>query len=641
MTDFWGKSAYARRYLKIGGLVIAILALLAIVFLGAFPVSVLKPMIEKRVSSAIGTPVSIDSISRAKTFSFNPDILMNSVTIKQPTWVGKGDFLVARTINVRISIWDIIRGDATPRRILLDGIRLNLVRDKSGRSNWSSNERDDQDDQPNTFDGLDNITVRDFRFTLDDRKRGLQLAGSVDVAAKTGLAIAAAGEYRGTPAKLTASGGAFEARIAPDAYPFTMSLKSPAAEMEANGTMRGILNTRNFDAKITAKAPTLKNLDYLIEAGLFGTQPVNLTATIHHEGRDWIIEKLNGTVGRSHISGNANILKRDGRTKLTGTIHATQLDFDDLADDAGLARAAALRARIGPRIVPNTRINLSKIGKTDIALDFSAARLLTKNESIFRSLKAKLTLDHRVITASGIVAKMDFGQMTGTMRVDHRVGAPKLSTDLRFTGGSLQSIVGNPDMITGLVEGRVRLHGSGDTIRQALSGANGKAAMIARNGSIKAIIADVIGQDLGKTIGQAISGPSERDPLHCMIASFNARGGKFAPAPLVISAGSSVGRGFGVIDLDGEQIALTIRGAAIKQSALKIADPIRIGGTLSAPKISVAGFSSKTKPTIGGALKIVGTSLGGALGINKKNVPKVKSVAVPVNCARLASIALK
>lgn len=639
MTKRWGNGINWRGGPAIGGGVIVGCLALGLVFLASFPIAVLKPVIEDRLSSALDTEVAIGAVSRSPTFSFKPEVTMTDIRIRQPQWAGTGQLLDAKSATIRISTWAILAGNLQPSRLRLDGVRVALVRDADGRSNWTGSQPDDEEQTSQPWPAISNLSINDVRFTLDDRKRRLQLAGRVDVEQSGGLRIAGRGTFLGSPASLSASGGPISGVRPSNPYPFRLSLRSPALELEAEGEMSGLLDTGNFEARMTAAGPTLKNLDHVIEAGLFGSQPIDIKATVRREDRDWHIRSLRGSVGRSEFAGNARVLKRGERTRVVGTVRASRFDFDDLADDAGQAQAAALRARLGPRIIPDTRINLSKIGNTDIEMDFAADRLLARDGSVFRSLKAKAILDRRLLTVTDIVARMDQGAMTGDVRVDHRSGDPKLSTNLRFRGATLDLVFGNPEIVTGPVRGVVALSGSGDTVREALAKANGKVGMVASRGSMKAAVADVLGQDLGKTIGQMVSAPSQRDPLHCLVAAFTASNGVLTPSPLVISAGSSVGRGSGRIVMDGERVDLTLRGAASRQSGLRIADPIRVHGTLSSPQVSVAGLNAKTKPTLGRALKVLGKSVGNALGLgdNVKSRPEVKVVAEPVNCQALSA----
>ena len=601
--------------------VIALVLLLCILFLGAVPASILRGVIVERLQGASDREVAIGSVTRDSFFSYSPVITVHDLRVAQPRWAGDGDFIRLESISARLSVLDVLTGSAQPDRVRIDGLELALIRDEQGRSNWGDDGADNGSSDKNP-PALTDLDIRHSHFRFTDRKRGLDLAGPITVDSQNGLRAEGSGTFLQTKARLSFTGGTI-AGIDPDAdYPFRMVLESPALTLRAKGRMQGVLNTDRFTASLSARAPTLKNLDRIIEAGLFGTQPINLRAKIAHEDKDWFVKELNGSIGRSRLSGTADILKRDGRTKIDAIMHATTLDFDDLADDAGLAQAAALTRRIGPRVIPNTRINLSKMGPTDGQLDFTIDRLLSRRDTVFRSLKGSLSLDHKVIKITDLVVRLKSGRMTGSVRVDHRSGAPKFSTDLTLRGASISDLMGNGEIVTATMRGRVRLSGSGDTIRAALEKADGKAAMVASGGSVRATAAHVLGQNLSGAVGKIIDDPKARVPLRCLVASFEAKNGVLTPAPLAVDTEISIGRGEGRIALDGETISLILRGGAKGKSALHIVDPIKISGTLTAPDVSVAGLGKAEdaeKPSLGDVLKVATKSIGSALGIGSSD----------------------
>src|SRR3546814_12676532 len=100
----------------------------------------------------------------------------------------------------------------------------------------------------------------------------------------------------------------------------------------------------------------------VIEAGLFGTQPVNLAAHVERAGAKWIVTGLKGTIGGSDLTGHVTVDKRRGRTRLDGAGAFGTLDFEDLASDAGNAAALAPERSEGIRLVPNTHHNPPQAG---------------------------------------------------------------------------------------------------------------------------------------------------------------------------------------------------------------------------------------------------------------------------------------
>lgn len=597
---------------------VLLLLLFLVVLLAAFPVSLLRGPVERRLSRALKTEVHVGSVARDSVFSFTPIVSIRDVRVAQPAWVGQGDFIVVESASVRVPVLKVLLGRFNPDRVTIDGARIALVRNAEGRANWKPDKQTASDeDAKGGGIGLSDLTVTNSVVVLRDAKRGLTVAGPLSVDSTRGLRYRGTGTFLSTPATLAIAGGRIVG-IDPDAaYPIVATIDSPALQFSAKGIMQGVLDTRHMTAAITARAPTLENLDRIIEAGMFGTQPIALTGTVRHEGRDWFVDRLDGSIGRSRFSGRASVIKKGIRTAIDAKIHATQFDFDDLADDEGQAKAAARRASIGERVIPPTRINLDKLWKTDGTITFSTDRLLSKGGTVFRSLSGRVSLDHRVVTATNLVARLDRGRMTGSAKIDHRSGLPKLSLDLRFDGITLEALVQKPAVISGHVRGRIVLAGTGETVREALAHASGKAALVATQGEVKRTVADVLGQNLSGALGTVIAHPSEKVPLRCLIADFRGTRGVLVPRPLEIDTGVSVGRGSGQIRLDGETIALQISGASKSRALLRIADPITIGGTLSSPSVTVAGIGSAEKPNAGSVLKVLGRSLGQALGLTK------------------------
>ena len=608
--------------------------------LGVVPASLMRSLVISELRGSSDRPATIGILSRDSFFSYSPVVTIHDLRIEQPTWAGKGDFVQLDALSARINIFGMLMGRGGLDDIRADGLNIALVRDENGRNNWQSGPRDRKRSYPTE------LIVTNSQFSFKDKKRDLLLAGDIRVDPKDGVRIAASGTFLQKKADFLFVGGGHANRESGEEYPFTVALESPALDLTGEGKMDGPLNLARFTASLSARAPTLKNLDTIIEAGLFGTQPINLRARIRHEGKDWYIDKLSGMIGHSRLTAKASILKREGRTKIDATVDADQLDFDDLADDAGLARAAAQMRRIGPRVLPDTKINLSKMGPTDGKIDFDIARLASSRDSVFRTLKGSLTLDHRLITITNLVAGMKSGRLTGSLRLDHRSGAPKLSTDLVVDGVSIADLIGNDDIVTAKMRGRIKLSGSGDTIRDALEKADGKAAMVASGGSVRATAAHVLGQNLGGAIGNIIDDPKARVGLRCLVVNFRARKGVLTPGPVAVDTGVSIGRAEGNILLDGEKINLVMRGGAKGKSALHIVDPIKITGSLTAPVVSVAGLGlaqKAKKPSLGDVLTVATKSVGSALGIGKDDKQDKAFIQKPksLDCNALVTAAMQ
>jgi AsmA family protein len=204
---------------------------------------------------------------------------------------------------------------------------------------------------------------------------------------------------------------------------------------------------------------------------------------------------------------------------------------------------------------------------------------------------------------------------------------------MKIEGTTIEQLMGSGKDVSGALRGRIALSGQGETIRQALGGANGRVTIMTLNGGIRATIANVIGQDLGRTIVQAISGKDDLVPLRCLVADFRAQNGLVTPQPMVIDATVSVARGYGAINLRDETVRLTLAGAAKKPSPLRIDDPVHVGGTLHHPSVTVAGLTPSQHIGFSQVFSLVKKSIGGIF--KKENKPSVASVDCAVFAARL------
>lgn len=621
---------HKRLWLALGGV-----ALLLMLLIGTLPVGLAKGWAERKLSDRFGAPVTIGALSREPFFSFTPTVVVRDLAIGQPRWAGTGDFARVAQLRLRVPILPLLTGGGlNPSDIEARGLALALVRDAQGRSNWGGEGPGGGSDRDGT--GLSDLTITDGRFTLRDTKRNLSLAGQLRADHARGLTVQGSGRFHDAPITASLSSPPIDKAAPRQPHPLRFALRSSLLDMNASGTTAGPLNMRDMALDISARGASLKYLDDIIQAGLFGTQPIRLEAKVRHKGQDWFVDRIAGTIGRSSLTGKAEIRKVEGRSKIDATLDFATFDFDDLADDKGIAAGKALEARIGPRVLPNVRINLAKVGPTDGQIHFTARKLLFEGPSVFRSLKGLVKLEGKLLTITQIEAGLTNGRMSGEMAVDHRQGtSPLLAIDLQFRDGSLGPLINAPDRIDAPFGARIRLKGRGDTIRAALEQGEGHVGFVAGEGRVAKIAATVLAQDMGKTLGAVIGGDSDETVgLTCIAAGFDAKKGVLRAAPFLIETEISRSRGEGTITLNGERIALVIGGTARDPSGLPLVDPLTLGGTLSAPALGISG-TAREKASIGSVAGALFKSLGAALGIGEKKGPQVTAKG-PIDCPALA-----
>jgi uncharacterized protein involved in outer membrane biogenesis len=615
-------TAIAMRRVAVGFVVLLMFMPLALLGIGG---GALHGILERRLSAAWDRPVTIARVIREDRLSSILTLRLEGVRIGQPGWVRRGLPAMATVdrLRVRLPLFPLLIGRIRPQAIELAGARMLLIRAADGRANWQNGNDQRQDDNRDRKRPTPRLRIDDARIVLIDRQRDRSLDVIASLDAEQRPRIAGTGTIRGIPMTLHAEGAPIGAGAQPGRWPFTATITGATLALTLTASAERPFDFDAFDGHVVARGHDLKDLDAVIEAGLPGTQAFSLGADVRRSAPDWQISKLTGTIGRSVVAGSMSVKKRAGRSLIEGEVTSPRFDLDDLASDAGLARAAAKRARLGRRVIPDSRIELSHMRRTDGTLRFAVARLLWKKPQPFASASGTLTLDHGTLSLAPLEVRLtDGGRLSGRMRVVHPDGAPKLTIALKLAGSQIGALFHTGEA-TGALSGRFDLSGEGETIRAALSRGRGSFALVARDGSLDARAAEFLGQNVGRAIKAKAD---DRVALNCIVAHFDGRDGRFTPAPFVIDTDVMRADAQGQVDLASERLDFAFPARSKVASAFRLTAPVRLVGTIAQPKITVPPEATSKR----GILKAIGRALSG----------KKEPAAVPADCAALARRAL-
>ncbi len=94
-----------------------------------------KPEIEKQAEQATGRPFSIGGDLRLSLFPWAV-IGLSDVHLGNPPGYKEKDLLSVKSFDVEVKLLPLISRDVQVKRFVLDGLRLNLEKNKEGRGNW-------------------------------------------------------------------------------------------------------------------------------------------------------------------------------------------------------------------------------------------------------------------------------------------------------------------------------------------------------------------------------------------------------------------------------------------------------------------------------------------------------------------------
>ncbi|WNO53852.1 AsmA family protein [Stakelama saccharophila] len=579
---------------------IGILVLIAVLplALAAMPWGAFRSLAEDGLSDRYGAPVHIGAMERVGWFGLHPTVRLLNVTIDQPQWAGGGKLLQLRSADIGFPALPVLIGRFRPDALDVRGAKLALVRSAGGRKNWSHG---NSDGGAGGSMALDRLAVTDSQITYRDEKQDRSAMLTVR-AGTDGLRLTGKGAVHGNPVTIRFAGPPITDR---GRWPFKGEIRGDAVGMTVAGEMAHPLDNRHLEMTIGTHAADLRLTDALIEAGLFGTQPVKLHARVSRKGDLWNIRGLSGTIGGSNLhEGHASVDKSGERTRLEGALDFALLDFGDLESDAGKRQKAAERARIGPRLLPDTPIDLRSVDNLDGTLDVRVQRLTAAGGDAVTALSGTLALDHSRLTIDPLVANLVKGTMSGPVTVDQRGrDTPRLTLDFTLSNSSIATFGGGGDFDAPLA-GRAKLNGAGATIRKALAQADGSVALFASRGVLPAKLASFIGLDVGRGV---FTGDEKRAALRCLGLRLSVKNGIGTFDPLLIDTSRSQTRAIGRISLKDEQIRAALYGAPKEDSILRTKKPIPVTGTIKAPQ----AHAPKDVKSVGGVLGMIGDAITG------------------------------
>lgn len=585
-------------------LLVAATAIVVVVFLclAAVPVGWLKEDAEKLLSRQTGRPVTIGEIGREDRLSFTPVIRVSDIDVAQASWAGEGKLATVRLLRVRINVFALLFGRAEPQLLSASGARLHLVRAADRRVNWRSGESGGEDAAVSLarLKRLDAVV----NYRDDYQKRAFEVALKLDP--ENGFSAEGDGEVAENPVKLSARG---PVPAAAGRWPFEVTLTGDAIDLDAKGTMARPFDPSVMSFRAKARANDLKLVDRIIEAGLFETQPVDLSATVERDGGKWTLSSFDGTIGRSDIAGRATIVQAGSETSLEASLRSKQLDFEDLASDAGNAAAIALERSEGLKVVPNTRINIGKVALTKGRMEVQIDRLVSaRRPSAFHSLNGVLKLEGKLLTVESLNIALTKGELSGTITVDQREKQqPLVSMALDLRDSSINALFGTSGTIDAPVDARIRLAGTGDTIREAVGRSEGAIGLVAGGGSLPDRLAMLMGFDVGRAL---FAGDEDRASLRCAAVRLRVRDGMGVAGPLLVDTDRSQARGRGSVRFPEERMAMTFTGAPKGDIVLRVPGAIMVRGTVREPEVIVP----RNVRSVGNVLKGIGRAITGRQG---------------------------
>jgi uncharacterized protein involved in outer membrane biogenesis len=586
----------------LGVLVVAVV--LVIVF---FDWNWLRLPVQARLSAMTGKQIHIDGPITG-TKSWIPHIVFNSIRIDEPGFTAAPKVGKIDSVAIEIDLSKLLHGTLDFPLIEIKKPNLDLVRDAAGKANWDiaaeTKGPGDRTDIP--LIGrlkIDNgkITYRDFakKLTIDATITGIAADGGSGVGAFTAQGN---GVYRNAPFTLKLKGGSLDdMRENKKPYDIDLAASVGNTKVSVKGTVMDPFKMTDMNVQLTASGDDAGDLYTIFGVPAPTTPPYNIAGKLDRNGNVWQLKDMTGTVGKSDLEGDLWFLVGGPRLDVKGNLLSKNLNFADLGLLVGAPgstttgrpvsaeqKKLAQKYAAEDRVLPDVPLDLNEVRDIDADVTFKGEHIQAQSLPL-ENVDMHLILENAVLSFTPLKVGVAGGLIDAKIIVDARTDAVATDYDVRFHKFQIEKFMQSAGFAnggTGMIDGRIQLHGIGDSVRKSLGDANGEASAIVAHGTISNLAADILGLDVAKALGLLITG-DKQIPLNCMVADFKVENGLMTPRALVLDTDASLVKGSGTVNLANEHLDLAIDGDPKSASPLSLGGPITVGGTFRSPNVGL------------------------------------------------------
>jgi uncharacterized protein involved in outer membrane biogenesis len=583
----------------------------------------LKPGFESVASRMSGRNIRV-----AGDFQFYFDIIKarfvaDGLTVSNPTWASRPNFFEAKHIAARIDTIAVIFGDRKADWLVLDGGKVHAEWNQQKQNTWTFGETNAKG-APFQWPIIGRATVTNTEVRYIDPQ--LFLRADIEVGDIAGgdqrvegkVPFTGTGTLRDRPFTLYGSLLSPSSTLTFGRTRFEMHARSGPTFLDVDGVLPAATRIEGSDLNLKVRGPNIRTLFDFLGVAAPDTRAYWFTSKLTKARGEWRFTRIDGRYGASDLHGRMTLTFPKDRLFLDATLDSNLVDIIDVGPFIGYepqalasrgAQAAVRQIGATPRIFPDAPL------RTDSIRNFDAHILYRVKD--FRNPKFPITnvdltfnLDNSLITLSPLTFDIAGGKLASDISIDARVPAVITDYDIRLSTTPLGKLLAQFGVeqagTTGSVKARIRMKGTGDTLRDSLATSNGRIAIILPKGSFWTKYVQLAEFDIGlfvqKLIQDKLKKPIE---INCGLLGFTVRDGVAAADPILIDTDKNVMTAKGGFSFKDESLDMNFRADAKKFSLFSGQSPVGINGYFAAPKLDLISKQLITRAGAGVALGIV------------------------------------
>jgi hypothetical protein len=344
---------------------------------------------------------------------------------------------------------------------------------------------------------------------------------------------------------------------------------------------------------------------------------------------------------------------------VTAAVTSKWLDLDDAATWFGAGpdrkrrvaqgqeaktKDAKAKPTADDRIFPDAQLRVARVRSTDVRVNYKAAEVRAAHLPI-RALSLTLNMTDGVMNFDPFALSLPEGEIKGTARIDATADVAKTDLDAQLFGVQLSQFKAKNSTdapFEGVLRGRVRLTGPGNSVHRFVSSSNGEVTFVVPRGEVRESLAELSSMNVARGLGLMLTKDQGKASVRCGVASLQGMDGTLHVQNLVFDTQNVLVTGKGTISLESERYDLEIRGQPKKLRLFRVKSPVAIRGPLLKPSMSVAtGGDAIEQAGVAAALAAVAGPLGAVVAFVDPGLAKDADCASLLSDAKSADAPVK
>ncbi len=552
----------------------------------------LRKPIERRVSAATGRTFSINGDIDVR-FHWHPVVTVDGVSLSNAPWGTTPVMAQIGHAQITLDLLSLFHKEIIIPTVEINHVKLVLEKKSPDVANWIFDTHSKNNTGSNKSVAVHQLIINDAsaRYLSDVEHADLTVTASTidsdltQSSTSRMIEVKARGTYRDLPLSLQGKIGVIDSMAdLQKPYPLSIEGSIGATYVNASGTVAKLAQLQGLDLQLALAGASLADLFPILGVPLPPSPAYSVGGRLSQRDNVWNFQNFSGRLGNSDLHGQFLLNRTLKPQYINADLQSESLNLKDLSGLIGGRSDSGKPIVNSKTVLPHDPFNFEKLHAADAEVKFRGKKIQTQRLPL-EDMSAVLKLNAGVLELKPVSFGVARGHIDASIHIDSNHDPIESAADItirRIQFGELFPQFKLKTVNAGVIGGRVKLAGQGNSIADMLGTANGQAAFLMNGGTVSNLVVRLANLDVANSL-VALLGGDKSMPIRCMVTDMKAVNGKMTADTMLLDTEKSLIQGQGSINFADETLDLRLTSRPKDKSLLALKGPIDLSGTFKNP----------------------------------------------------------